>query len=410
MAVTVCETGVGPRLDSAVAVIAEVVEGFEGGTFSGTDAHALTEIFARGERLCAAGKAMAASRAADCATWTASGARSPEEWLAAVSGTGVGAARAVLDTADRLEHQPGVAEVFRSGELSVAQAAEISSAVAGVAGSDPGAETRLLEQARRAPNFGSLRRHCAEVGGAAASPEEDRARAGAIHAGRYLRSWADPDGAGRLAARLDPLAYARVLACLEPFQDQVFDAARGSERRESFEAYGADALAAMAEAAFANTSSSPTRVGSRVPSTVIAVVDHAALTRGHARPGETAEIVGVGPVPVEVIEEMVNDAFLATVVKDGCDIRSVAHPGRQATARQRAALVVRDRRCVNCGSDFRLETDHVDNWSDTHHTTLDQLALLCHHCHGLKTYKGWRLTGTPGDFKLMPPAPGGRSP
>ncbi|HWD50919.1 MAG TPA: hypothetical protein VG412_00855, partial [Acidimicrobiales bacterium] len=53
------------ELHRALAAIASFVESFEPGRYSGGDAAELVGIFAQGERLCAAGKTLAAKRAAD---------------------------------------------------------------------------------------------------------------------------------------------------------------------------------------------------------------------------------------------------------------------------------------------------------------------------------------------------------
>jgi hypothetical protein len=36
------------------------------------------------------------------------------------------------------------------------------------------------------------------------------------------------------------------------------------------------------------------------------------------------------------------------------------------------------------------QIDHIDDWRHTMHTTLDELAGLCVHCHRLKTHRGHR--------------------
>jgi hypothetical protein len=143
---------------------------------------------------------------------------------------------------------------------------------------------------------------------------------------------------------------------------------------------------------------------------VIAVIDHSALVRGSAEPGECSVIDGIGPVPVLTIEQMMRDAFLAAVVKEDSDIRSVVHLGRDPTAARRTALIARDPTCVVPGCDVRsnLEIDHVTGWVPTYHTTLSELARLCRHHHDLKTYEGWRLTGGPGRWQWDPPAGGPR--
>ena len=147
------------------------------------------------------------------------------------------------------------------------------------------------------------------------------------------------------------------------------------------------------------------------PATVIALVDHAALVRGFVEGDECCIIKGVGPVPVTTVRAMLSDAFLACVVADGVDIRSVVHVGRRPLAAQLTALYARDRTCVvpGCHSEHYLEAHHVKGWSTTKVTTLDDLALLCSHHHDLTSYEGWILDGQPGEWTWTPP-PGGVPP
>ena len=92
--------------------------------------------------------------------------------------------------------------------------------------------------------------------------QDDQARRAAIHHSRYLRWWTDPDGAGRLDARLTPDALARFQAYLHPYQRQQFDLARQTGGRERPECYAADALlVALADTALS------VRSGSLVPTT-----------------------------------------------------------------------------------------------------------------------------------------------
>jgi hypothetical protein len=134
---------------------------------------------------------------------------------------------------------------------------------------------------------------------------------------------------------------------------------------------------------------------------VIVHIDHAALIRGYRQAEERCEIEGVGLVPVATVRAMMADAFLAAVVTDGVNIRSVVHLGRTVTAAQRTALLTRDPECVVPGCHIRtgLEIDHVADWAATRVTTIDSLARLCHHQHGQKTRDGWRLDGQPGQWQ-----------
>ncbi|MCU1352256.1 MAG: hypothetical protein JWM05_1465, partial [Acidimicrobiales bacterium] len=141
---------------------------------------------------------------------------------------------------------------------------------------------------------------------------------------------------------------------------------------------------------------------------VIVRIDHAALVRGHARPGETCEIAGIGPVAVSTVREIiaVGDAFLAAVVTKGTDVCSVAHLGRQVTAHQRTALEWRDPRCSNiaCTNTLALEIDHRTGWAATRDTCLDDLDRLCPSCHRLKTHGGYHLEPGSGRRRFLPPS------
>jgi hypothetical protein len=94
--------------------------------------------------------------------------------------------------------------------------------------------------------------------------------------------------------------------------------------------------------------------------------------------------------------DLANDSFLRLVFHRAGDIRSVSHLGRTINRTLRTALVQRDRTCVvpGCGATFGLEIDHVIPVAEGGPTELNNLALLCHHHHFLKTYGSWILTRT----------------
>lgn len=391
----------GEHLSTVEVELREAVEALDVDRLSGGDAERLAGMFNSIERMAAAGKALAAARAATCGAWKRNGHRSAADWLGRMSGVGKHQAQRTLEAAERVAGQPDVDEAWRAGRLSPVQAEEISAAAAHA----PEEAATLVEQAG-SESLGGLRDACRNVRATAESAEDEHARYRRIHAGRYVRAWTDADGAGHLNARLTPDAYATVCSALGPFEDRVFEEARRAGRRGPFEAYAADALLAMAGATLSgDASSSGSSGGPARPTTVIVRVDHSAFVRGHAAAGESCEIDGVGPIPVSTARAMSADAFLAAVVHDGIDISSVVHFGRQPTSHQRSALLVRDPTCVvpGCGISTGLEIDHVDPWALTHTTRLDRIARLCAHHHHLKTYEGWTLTGSPGAWHFPSP-------
>ncbi len=126
---------------------------------------------------------------------------------------------------------------------------------------------------------------------------------------------------------------------------------------------------------------------------VMVRVDLAALLRGETHPGEICELDGQGPISPKMARDMANDSFLRFIFHESDDIRSIFHFGRTINKALRTALVHRDRICVvpGCEVSYGLEIDHIVPVTEGGPTTLDNLALLCHHHHFLKTFEGWTL-------------------
>src|SRR5262245_33896272 len=124
----VCVAGVFEKLRAATALLNEVLSELEPGTLDVNSAKRLVDLFARGERLCVAGRGLVARRIEDAVTWKRDEHRSAAHWLASTTGVSVASAARSLQTARDLEGLPETADAFRSGELSEQQAAEIAGA------------------------------------------------------------------------------------------------------------------------------------------------------------------------------------------------------------------------------------------------------------------------------------------
>jgi len=370
----------------------EIVSKLDPNVLPTSVAVAMVEEFATIGNVADGGKALAGKRVSDSGAWRKNGEKSPAHWMAKKTGTSVGAAVGVLETAARLADLPATEEAVRKGELSEVQTKEIASAAA----ADPSAEKQLLDVAQT-EGMATLRQRCARVKAAATKDELDRYNR--IHKSRYLRHWMDAQGGFRLEGRFTPDAGAQLVAALEPYKERVFKVARRQGRREPYDAYAADALVAMAKDARAGGTK-------KAPGTLVRVlVDHQALRHGHTANGEVCEIEGIGPIPVATAQALAQDAIVAALTTDGTDVYTVTHMGRKVTARQRTALEVRDPCCVVGGCDVRdhLEIDHVTGYATTERTQLKDLARLCPHHHFLKTYRGWVLSGEPGQWRFEPP-------
>ena len=138
------------------------------------------------------------------------------------------------------------------------------------------------------------------------------------------------------------------------------------------------------------------------------VVSADALFRGHVSPGETCEIPGAGAVPVSLARDLIDDAILDLVVTRGVDVTTVVSDSRYVRKALQIALEQRDQVCVvpGCNISDPLERDHWQvDYSKHGPTEYDNLARLCPWHHHLKTNKGWRLLGPPGQWRFIPPDP-----
>ncbi len=371
-----------------------------------------------------AGCALAAPRIEASGVWKESGESSCASYLASLKGGSRGQARSTLEVGRALRDLPLCDKAAREGSLSQPKLAELTTALVG----NPDAEKSLLSDAEAEPLW-AIKERCQQVR-ATSKGRDPVATTRRIRAGRHLTWWSDADGAfcfqGRdtadrgaaIRSRLDELAGE--LRRAQARQDE------GGDARESDGALRADAFFSLI-AESGRAGASDVRVQKRtVPTTsqgpklttrgpgraqnhdafedhpivsrpprcnVMVRVDLDALLRGSANPGECCEIDGQGPIPVPMARDLANDSFLRLVFHQSGDIRAVSTLGRTINRRLRIALAARDRCCVvpGCGATSGLEIDHVIPFADGGPTELDNLALLCHHHHFLKTFEGWSL-------------------
>jgi hypothetical protein len=374
------------RVRSAIGSLESVARDLEPRCLDGRDAAALVELVARGERICASIKVLAARRVDETKVWRDDGHRSAGHWLAEKSGETVGAAARTLEAARALDDLPETDAAFRSGHLSTTQASEIAAA----ASADPSAEGDLLAAARETGVKG-LRDRCRRT--RASAEADDRAWARRLHLGRRVHRWTDPDGAYRADVRLAPDAGARLDAALEGHLDRIFADARRAGRRESRAAYTADALVALAAE------------GPCKPVEMKVNVDASVVRNGHVKPGERCEITGVGPVPATTARALLDDALVSVLVKDGDDITAVSRATRTIPARLRRALEARYPVCgvQSCENDRFLQIDHVVPIAERGPTSIDNTWRICTFHHAQKTLHGWKVIGAPGNWDLVPP-------
>lgn len=278
--------------------------------------------------------------------------------------------------------------------------------IAQAAARRPSAEGELLRVAST-HSLRGLKERCTQVKAGAASAKEEAERYKAIRDSRYVRHWADEDGAFRLDAKLTPDAGAQVLAALGAEERRCFDEARNRGERLAEGAAMADALVRLVSS---GPSAGDRKGGSKTtPAVLVIRTDGAALMRGHAEPGETCTIPGIGPVPVATVRRLLPGAFIKVLITDGTDVQSVVHVGRAVPAHVETALEERDLCCVVPGCDVThgLEKHHWDmDYRECKTTSLTGLARVCSWHHDLLTYDGYALRGGPGAWEFVAPEGG----
>jgi Domain of unknown function (DUF222) len=318
------------------------------------------------------------------------GGRDPATHLAALTGTSVGAARADLALAERLEHLPEVQAAVRAGRVSSSQARVI--APAAEAAPEKAAELVDAAGTESLRALGRRARATERAGRGEAAQEE---REHEVHRRRTCRTWVTGDGGVRLEARLGAVAGARLLSALERRTAELV-----GESDEPMERVRADALVDLV-------------TGGRGRAEVCVRVDAAALARGAVVGEESCEIDGVGPVSVRAARSLLGEGLWTLLVTSGTDITTVTSSTRVVPRKVKVALEARDPCCVvpGCGSTFSLQVDHwrVD-FAETGPTELANLCRLCSVHHRHKTNGILVLGGGPGKWWTRPGPMAGKVP
>jgi len=356
---------------------------FDPGLYSGPDCAGLVEELAATEKACAGARIRAAARGADCGAHRGAGHADATEWLARAAGSSRGAARAELEVAKALESCPRTKAALVAGELSVAQAGEITRAEAQA----PGSEAELVALARTA-GPGRLRDQARRRRLGAVDPDDLHRRQ---RAARSFRHWRNELGMVCLAGELVPEAGLALVNRVEAEAGRIRRAARAAGRHEPHGAHAADALAAL-------VAGGPK--GGAPRTDLVVVADLRAYRRGHAHRDEACHLVGGGPIPVPLARQLGADAFLKAVLHDGVAIHTVAHFGRHLPAELRTALELGqppDLDGVSCAEEgcdrrYGLEWDHVDPVANGGLTSYANLKPRCGDDHRDKTERD-RLAG-----------------
>ena len=118
-------------------------------------------------------------------------------------------------------------------------------------------------------------------------------------------------------------------------------------------------------------------------STQVIVVAEQGVVDG-TNPQGRCEIIGVGPVPREILRTLSPDTELAGTIFDGTGrVLWLGRRQRLANAAQRLVVAIRDGGCFECGAPMhRCELHHIQEWHrDRGSTDVDNLVAVCRHHH-----------------------------
>jgi len=378
-----------------VRVLRAALISFEPGAHSGEDCAVLVEEFAAVEKVSAAARVRAAARAGACGAHRERGFADVSDWMARVTGSTAGSAKAALDTAAALESQPEVKAALEAGELSFAQARELVRTEAAVPGSTAG-----LLRVAKTESFRTLKEQARDRRQRAIDPEELHALQ---HAAMHHRHWVNALGNIAYSGELPPeygIPFTNILDAetdrlwLKAQEEAKRDDASGSPATRAGSGGNAEvrrsALAAQAFVLMIENGGGKSKAGR---ADLVIVCDLAAYRRGHAHEGEPCHIIGGGPIPVSLAKELGRDAFLKAVLHTGTEIHTIAHYGRRYPAVLRTALELgappdfSGTVCAAPGCDrrYHLQNDHIDPVANDGLTSYANHQPLCPQDHRLKT-------------------------
>ena len=119
------------------------------------------------------------------------------------------------------------------------------------------------------------------------------------------------------------------------------------------------------------------------------------------------EIIGVGPVPRNILATLTPDTELAGIIFDRAGRALwLGRNQRLANAAQRLAVAVRDQGCFQCRAPMhRCELHHIQEWhQDQGPTDIDNLVAVCRQHHKWLETNNLQVHRTPTGYQTIPRA------
>jgi Domain of unknown function (DUF222) len=307
--------------------------------------------------------------------WRAEGATSLESWMVERCGVSVPTARAYAEVGEALFDLPHLAGALCEGSVSFDKVRAVA----------PGASPERDAELAGVAKDNSVRELADLARSSAGWSEADATRQ---HDARSLRF---NDTLRTLNAQLPEESYGAVRACLEArARTYHSDGETGWDQRL------ADALVEVVTV--------PTTARTRVARTRRDVAPSPYLVVAHA-PLEIlldadsslcGELERGGLISAETVRRLACDARLVCAIDD--DVGHTMYEGRASrdpSETQRRELWRRDRHCrfPGCANATFTNAHHLDPWTPSGLTDMDNLVLLCAHHHRRVHSTGWRVSG-----------------
>ena len=281
-----------------------------------------------------------------------------------------GAAKRDVKLAGQLADLPETAGALADGAITPQHAKMIADAADQTAVD----ESELLAAAASEPTdiFGHTVRNHVNERTAGEDLEERRRRQ---RARREVSITRQPDGMYKLFGLFDPVAGARVETALAAAARKL-RRAEDPDNRATVPQRFADALEMLV-----------TRSGNGAKqTTTLLVIANYDLVAGQLA---DAQLVDGTPLTADELLRLALEAKILPALFDTAGQPLwLGREYRDANEAQRIALAARDRGCVGCGAPNSFCQPHHDrHWKNGGPTDIDNLCLLCNHCHHIEVHE-----------------------
>lgn len=299
--------------------------------------------------------------------------------------------------AGQLADVPETAGALAAGSITPQHARMIAEAAEQAPGAAPIDEAELLAAAQVEPTdvFGrTVREHVNDRIGDDLEERRKHQRSQ-----RRLSFKQQPDGMFEMVGRFDPLTGSRIETALGAAANRLWHA-EDPQNRATPRQRMADALELLITGAGGGGANGKA-AAQGVDLLVIADYD---VVAGRLR---DARLVDGTPLTPEELLRLACDANILPALFDRKgEPLWLGRGKRHASAYQRAVLAERDKGCVGCGVSANwCQAHHIVHWEHGGTTDIDNLCLLCSHCHHYEVHTNGAeiVRGPDGRFALQRP-------